>query len=446
MKNITKSLTLISALILASCSESIDDIVAYDATGAPAKSVNYEKISIEEAIDIANNFYNTGINSRAAEHISVDVCNVQFLTTFNSRANLADTLIYVLNYENDNGFAIISAKKSSSPILAVIDNGNFKNVFDTHNPMFDSFINSAKLYVLQGDSEYVSSSDTPKSRNDFGLELTPATGEKVEVDTLYRDILAPKLGDLFWGQKGYEGSLCPNSIAGCSPLAIAMACYHFKEPANIEYTYPEHEINSEIIPWSEFSKHSNNPKFGVCFTCSQYTHSSLARVIREIGYRAKTKYEEGASGTSTAEIKKTLTNVLNTRRINGFYDYSKDGIRNALKDGLVIISGRSGSYEHGIFTPNDDKGHTWIADGYRYVEVEKKKYMRDSPTSDWIFVEKYVQHDDLIHFNLGWNGNGNGYYSSSVFTIRNPNAWDSDEKEFYVEYSYFSDAKYLTIQ
>ena len=102
---ITKSLTLISALILASCSESIDDIVAYDATGAPAKSVNYEKISVEEAIDIANNFYNTGINSRAA----------------------------------------------------------------------------------------------------------------------------------------------------------------------VDHTYPEHEINSEIIPWLEFSKHSNNPKFGGCFTCSQYT-------------------------------------------------------------------------------------------------------------------------------------------------------------------------------
>lgn len=56
-----------------------------------------------------------------------------------------DTLLYFVNFADNQGFAVVAADKRTSPILALIDKGNYKagNLAQEDNPGFLSFLDYA---------------------------------------------------------------------------------------------------------------------------------------------------------------------------------------------------------------------------------------------------------------------------------------------------------------
>lgn len=113
----------------------------------PKQSLGYDtKISPEEAIALAEDFANAGVESRSLIK-SADRNNVIALRAHNSRSEANDTSIYIINYNDNNGFAAISAKRIESPILAVIDNGNYQETVESDNPGFNLFMGMALEYV-----------------------------------------------------------------------------------------------------------------------------------------------------------------------------------------------------------------------------------------------------------------------------------------------------------
>lgn len=59
-----------------------------------------------------------------------------------------DTLIYVVNYEDNKGFALISAVDDSQPVLAVVPNGSYDPEIGTDNPGFNLFMDAATYNAL----------------------------------------------------------------------------------------------------------------------------------------------------------------------------------------------------------------------------------------------------------------------------------------------------------
>ncbi len=113
----------------------------------PKQTSGYDtKIGPEEAIAMAEDFANAGVESRSLIK-SADRNNVIALRAHNSRSEANDTSIYIINYNDNNGFAAISAKRIESPILAVIDNGNYQGTVESDNPGFNSFMEMALEYV-----------------------------------------------------------------------------------------------------------------------------------------------------------------------------------------------------------------------------------------------------------------------------------------------------------
>ena len=56
-----------------------------------------------------------------------------------------DTLLYFVNFADNQGFAVVAADKRTSPILALIDKGNYKagDLAQEDNPGFLSFLDRA---------------------------------------------------------------------------------------------------------------------------------------------------------------------------------------------------------------------------------------------------------------------------------------------------------------
>lgn len=109
-------------------------------------STRSEALSIEDAISIANNaaciFENSarGNHQRECESVSV-------IRTANSRSSSNDTSLYVVNYANNNGFAIISALPSDDPLLGITDHGNFNSQTYNENANFAFFLDCAVSYA-----------------------------------------------------------------------------------------------------------------------------------------------------------------------------------------------------------------------------------------------------------------------------------------------------------
>lgn len=62
-----------------------------------------------------------------------------------------DTLLYVFNFEDNQGFSVVSASRHSEGLIAVVEEGSYDPAVPTGNPGFDTYMNMAKAYVAYKD-------------------------------------------------------------------------------------------------------------------------------------------------------------------------------------------------------------------------------------------------------------------------------------------------------
>ena len=116
MRKILFSFICISSVFLLSCNESglnIDEPNTIETHTYANKSMS-EAISI--AIDAAERLYPT--QSRGYAH-TASINNVRSVINHLSRAGENDTLLYVVNFDNNEGYAIIPAPNIDKKVLAV---------------------------------------------------------------------------------------------------------------------------------------------------------------------------------------------------------------------------------------------------------------------------------------------------------------------------------------
>jgi len=149
------------------------------------------------------------------------VQNINAVTASNMSTrsqNEEDTLLYVVNFQNDEGFAVVSADKRAVPVYAMSDKGHFAINEDSH-PALVEFMESAKRDVLNAQN--------------LGDPVVPVTSKRVLVD------IKPMLSSY---QSQFD--ICDFPLEHCSctfgyePLAIEMICSVLKQPLELEnYTY-----------------------------------------------------------------------------------------------------------------------------------------------------------------------------------------------------------------
>lgn len=134
MKKLNLIFLCCSAFSIASCSTE-EPFIPKD------KEVNYLKFNKrtpEEALSLVKSLCGRTLsrsdNSSDFFNKQVDTKSLSVISGHSSRSK-TDTLIYAINFTDDNGYVLVSANKATEPILAIIDNGSFQKEANKMNPM-----------------------------------------------------------------------------------------------------------------------------------------------------------------------------------------------------------------------------------------------------------------------------------------------------------------------
>ena len=365
-----------------------------------AKTIN-NKVTVEEAKANALDFVNklNQSNTRAFSSKDLTIANVKPVSfkgkTRAGSSLYTDTLFYIVNFSDSCGFAIASANKNETPILALIEDGNYDyNENDSVNPGFEAFMDAMIEREINGPLHY-----TEMPRDDFG---EGGGGSSNSIPDKF-EVMSPLLKTK-WSQGRPYNTYCSNYPTGCVITAVSQICSYLQSPKNIRYQYNS-EFGQATMNWEkinqECSLYGGKPN-------SSDTWEQVERMMRFWGVVFGAKYSDGGTSVSTKD-------AVNTMRKNyGFNatslsDYNIDDVIKDLKCGnkIILMRGDGRYYHVGFVFRKYVDGHAWVVDGY----IDQVKNNKEN---------KYV------HCNWGWGGDTNGYFLNNVLNAEQNPVFDDN--------------------
>lgn len=413
-------ITAIAALALAACSEQVD------LTTDTVESIPFptsKNRSVDEAWNIANQILSQDVTSRSSQRLK-PASDIKVVCSETSRARESDTLYYAVDLEDNGGFMLIAAPYNVEPVMAIIDEGSYNDP--------ENLLNLPYMNAIEDMKDYISAriGKNPGDTLDRG-ELDPRPGIEIPRPAFYYDTIDTKFYfeptyELSWGQNWPENMCIPGEYpTGCTPLAIAEMLAIKGTLKSISYTAKNIDIANEDIDWNKIRKHkvSKDKDYNYlhCFNCTATddAHMTLARILREIGYRLNVNYSIAESYAYASNIEptvKALTGSSAFRRGNGFYELFCD-IK--LWKRAVIVNGTR--------LDDNSRGHSWIIDGLRDIHYEVIRYDLTYASDDYIPTTIKKSITSLLHNNWGHSGKCNGWFN--YLTIKNTDIINMDEIE-----------------
>jgi hypothetical protein len=327
----------------------------------------------QDAISIAQCYFDEELQkaeSRASKPLSVD-----YVLSSASRVSLTDTLAYVIQRGEDDGFAVVAYPTYAPDLLAFSSTGHFDYEESEDDPVYAEFISKLPRYYE------IITLDTLQMADRSGLMLSS---------------LFVVQDDGKWSQNSpfnyYVDQEHPGYPAGCVAVATGLIMHYCRDTL----TY-----HGEFF---DFDKIRRGMLVDTSYVETETTYSRVhavdrvAKLLYFIGIDVRMRYKDGKSGSTMESAGNLLMKLkYKIKGSYGCYEYFQASIALAIKSGgLVIISGRE--------TTNS---HCWIIDGYRY------SYPGDAPMPE----ERQYMQNIYLHCNWGWGGYHNGYYRGDVFAI-----------------------------
>ena len=373
----------IAVLMLSACSEA--DTPMQPTENLSSASIRTEKEAMEIAESLPAIFGND--ESRATK-----ACSEVITIKRNARSSEQST-IYAVNYEDGEGFALIAGVKSVDPVLAYVEKGSYSD--DIDNPGFLLFMEKAVDYL---ESQPMNSiSEIPADRP---ITTTVTIPSRILVD---------------WGQEYPEGIYCSNQLAGCAQTAEAMILTYTRPISSIQLYYPDRDIECQELDWSKIIQHTtsctNLEKRGHIQQCNAETgvHAAIGRLCRELGRRNNSKYDSDVTSTTNSEIYNAYK-ALAPNKISPYEKFETGGaLYNSLnqKECVALVFGEINIIDQDTTKVN----HYWICDGGKCATTTSKMPLIDGT------IETRITKRYYYHYNWGWCGECNGYFTDDVFDV-----------------------------
>jgi hypothetical protein len=296
---------------------------------------------------------------------------------------------YVVNF--DNGWVVVSADDATTPVLGYNLNGKYPSE-ETANYNFKSWM---QHYIDQ--YEFVKSHDIQAS-SDISLEWDRYNTNNPDILTnADRDVSTPLL-TATWNQDNPYNLLCPADDAGpgghvyvgCVATAMAQIMHYWRYPDNgsgsfAYYQYPYGVISANFDTtyyWNGMQDQINN---------------SNPWDIALIGFHAAVSVQmdfgPDGSGSYSWDVPSALEDHFNYSPAANYIEknnYSTSVWENYMQQDL--------DQEHPIYYSgfSSSGGHAFVCDGYQGM--------------------------NYYHFNFGWSGSGNGFY-----TLQDVNGFNSGQ-------------------
>lgn len=371
-------------------------------------------ITAEQAKTIANSLFSVGMQKSAARNVAsqAQTTTHDSNTILGENADEAPTFYIVSN--PDGGFVVVSGEQIDNPVIGYSFEGEF--TADSELPVgFVDYLNgvSEQVRILreqkasQPQKTSARGVDAPNSEYDFSV-----MGEKkVELNT------AP------WGQREPFNKLCPSgAITGCVPTAFAILCKYHRWPEAGTGTVVHKlltENNSIELGHTYYYDNMRDDNYST-YTTEQA--DAVATLMRDLGYAYSVEW--GTAGTTATESAIPLmnhfgytnptpdpkalqgTNRVSKRDLTDNDDIWKGYIKGSLDDNCPIpYSAAAYSY--------DEKDDVWKSNGRH------------------IFILDGYTDNDYFHFNWGWYGDLNGWFTLDNMVLGDNSKYTTEHRAFF---------------
>lgn len=384
---------LLFLLLLASCSTDSpmnpNESNLENSPTETSKSIMLSKEKVAQiALDGAASFRDN--KSRASLSVKGDILAI---SSPNAARSVQDTAFYVVNFENDMGYAIVSPYAVRDPLIAVIDEGSF-------NPEDLNKDTPFAGYIKEISSKSIEIRDSLVAKPIFPYEM-----DSIQY-TVTTKVNYPPKAKQFWGQASPFGDFCPNDLCGCVSLSCIFAMQFYRYPTSLELTYPNHPVSNVNLDWEVIRTHGKTPKSiaAICQNCGidEEHHTMMRYLGREIAERLESRFYFGLTVSTLEKAHELMASLgfqiseINTLSFN--HNFSLNIYNN-----IYIVGGYS----------DNSIGHCFVIDGQKTTHHESRFFISKDGGFTWQPNHQFDSTWDTtyVHVNWGFNGDNNGYFS-----------------------------------
>lgn len=332
----------------------------------PAQAVWGKLVLPEEAEMLAKAFFQSASSDQAAREVLPNLTQVT-PPQRGGRVSSATPAYYIFNKEDGKGFVVISAESETQSVLAYSLEGNFvPELWDqTVAPFFEVY--EEQIEKLRNGE--VEAEPVPKPVSDI-TPILLRTPNWDQSDPFFNSTYAPT----------YRGYSC---LSGCVATAMAEVMQYWQWPV-ICMGYNSYTTSSYRIRLSrDFSQDTFNwDLMNGEIVSGTASSNEVSRLMRACGIAVNADYGPYETGAYDKRVAWALREYFFytpplwvLRQVGDFADWQSLMYFELLMGRPVICGGDS----------NPGGGHCFVLDG--------------------------VDASGLFHYNLGWSGQNNGYYS-----------------------------------
>ncbi len=346
---------------------------------------------------------------------SVSVDQINYITSRASRSNDEDTLIYIVNFSDNKGFAILSAIDENDPVYAVTDYGQYIPGGENVTGVEDYVQRTKALLSIEKDSSIIGKPGDPSHL--MYIETVRDTIENVDIPAKIKN---------HWGQDGLYARYCPyyssstnRGATGCVITAVATIMSYYCYPYSIKIDFDGDSSDLPMkLQWQEINKHSitkrncENDGLSLCRATAE-AHDAIAKLMRQLGHLVNARYDitpDGYAYTGASERDAANLFLKFGYEFSGYYFYNGVNDDKLSNDYILLMLG--------IDSNNRFMPHCFIVDGCRKLTVKSVEKAYDTVTVPWTLVyerDLSTVTNNYMHVNWGWDGEADGYYRDHVF-------------------------------
>ncbi|MDP3928187.1 MAG: C10 family peptidase [Bacteroidota bacterium] len=339
---------------------------------------------------IGQNFLTTRTNNASFKSgVTIDLAYTAMSAAQSESAKLTPAnYFYVFNVTQGNGFVIVSADDQALPILGYSDEVKFNatNIPNNVQKWLEAYKNEIRFII---ENNLV---QTEEMRQEWNALLSAKPAENLAKKATVNPLVQTK-----WNQAPYENALCPydnvaaeRTVSGCVATAMAQIMKYWNYPAkgtgNHSYNHSKYgtlsaNFGSTTYNWSGMPNVLNS------------SNTAVATLMYHCGVGVEMQYDVAANGGSGAYVITSGSPITHCSEyaLKTYFGYksSLQGVKRSSYTQTQWIALMKSELDASRPILHDGfgtgGGHAFVCDGY--------------------------DNNSFFHFNWGWGGSSDGYFS-----------------------------------
>lgn len=308
------------------------------------------------------------------------------LTLVSEEVASGGSLYYIYNIENGDGFVIVSGDDAAMPILGYSNQKDF--VKENQSPSFLKWMEWYKYQLREIRVLNLKADSTISAQWDLYLDPPPS-----------QPVINAAAGPLLtttWNQAPYYNALCPydnsfgeRTVSGCVATAMAQIMKHWDYPAQGEGS---HSFNHDQYGTLSANFAATTYNWSGMPADVNSSNTAVATLMYHVGVSVEMNYGVGSQGGSGAYVIESRSPVTHCSEyaFKTYFDYDPALVGEAREDftQTVWIQKLKTEIDQDrpvLYAGFGQGGHAFVCDGY--------------------------DNNNYFHFNWGWGGVYDGYFS-----------------------------------